>query len=504
MNAKKIGRPSKHKDKRKPTKPRSESIISGWHDNPFALVALCVIVVALVAVVRLQFFANERDADALAEKDAHAADSVASANPPAPRGSSNPFASYESTFAAAPDAGSLTQRKSSSADPDLAAVSRTPSLEDSATAQSDLEPPLDARLPISGRVLDQEGSAVPDMPLVATATQLYGVDAEQPIAESKRTHRTMTGVDGIYSFPSLADGEYTIRTVPVGGQYTRAQISVPAGAVADLVVKALFDVEVRGLITSTTGESLEGARVAATTSGLGSGAATGPDGRFTLHATLKQDPRGFSLRAQREGYRDRVVPVDGFDLGTDAPIELDIVMEPAELAPVAGTVTDADAVPVAGEAVQLHSQGLQRSYEATTDAGGGFVIEGVESGADYRLLVRAGAPYQDYVRRNIRVATDGLKLAVVLEAGGVGTLSGQMVDLNGDPVAGRGVTLRSRTAAQRPLRVTGDAWGYFVAHGVPAGELDLRSPGLQVSAIELASGAEQHVQLVFDVGAGTQ
>lgn len=316
-------------------------------------------------------------------------------------------ARFVNPFAAREVGGSVTRNK-----PPADAKGAT-----SRDAQDRAEPaPLPGvRLPISGRVLDQRGFGVAEMPVVATAERGSLRRPDQIQSRSQPAHRTITNDDGTYLFAALAGGEYTVRTVPVGGRYTRAKVAVAAGDVADLVVTSLRDIEVHGSVSDATGRPVPGAWVAGAASGLDEAAATDAYGRFSLRTTVQDDPDGFVLRARCEGYLDSVVEIDAISLADATPIQADIVMDPAELVRVSGMLTDVHGVPFAGRTVNLQSQRLRRSYRASTDAGGTFVFENAEASTDYQLLVRGVEHYQEYVQRNVAITGERLQLTIVLE-----------------------------------------------------------------------------------------
>jgi hypothetical protein len=362
---------------------------------------------------------------------------------------------------------------------------------------------LDGYLSISGRVLDEAGEPLAGIELIARATRLFQLDEGTAIPPSLREQRTRTGVDGTYHFGQLPDGEFTIRTTATD-EYSTAQITVRAGVdFADLVLPQLA-LRVHGVILDRGGEPLAGVRVLPAASGA-QARRSDAGGRYELVFVLKGTTRGFSIRFEQAGYHAQQVQLDETHWREVKSLALDVAMEPVEVrAEVAGSLVSTAGEPVAGETVRLYSPRRKRSFSAVSDHAGAFSIGGVETADDYHLTVHPKGPYRDYTERNLRVTADGLYLEIALEPLELGgRLSGQMVDLDGNPIPHFTLTLRNNDAVRRSMQVTGDAQGYFVVEGAPEGKLvfETRSmPHLSISGIQLNQGTESNILLVVDWG----
>ena len=102
------------------------------------------------------------------------------------------------------------------------------------------------------------------------------------------------------------------------------------------------------------------------------------------------------------------------------------------------------------------------------------------------------------------VTGEGLRLDVALDPLDLGSrLRGQMVDVDGKPIAHFTLLLRSQDAWHKTRQVTGDGQGAFFAEGVPEGEVvfETRSmPQFFVKGVHLDQSTEQYVQVVLDWG----
>ncbi|MDH3673516.1 MAG: carboxypeptidase-like regulatory domain-containing protein [Gammaproteobacteria bacterium] len=360
------------------------------------------------------------------------------------------------------------------------------------------------QLAISGRVLDDAGEPIPGIELRLTAVRLFDGDEGTAVSLGAHEQFTLTGFDGLYTFGQLADGDYRIRS-PATDYYAPAQIAARAGvSSADLVLAGQRALRVHGVVANTDGTPLAGVQVTPIVPRAGS-VTTGQEGQYQLQLTLATTRGNYLVRFQHAGYREQRVPVRQADWVGQDTIRVDASLAPVEtIAVVAGTVkSSTTGLPLAGEVVQLYSPRLKHRYRTATDQAGTFLMRDVETGQDYRLLIRPKGEYQDYDQRNLRVTAAGLRLDLVLEALSVGRLTGHMVDVDGNPIPRFSLLLRSGTATSQWLRVTGDSQGYFVVDDVPAGALILRTsstPLFTVSGIDLPGGDETQLALVLDWG----
>jgi hypothetical protein len=131
------------------------------------------------------------------------------------------------------------------------------------------------------------------------------------------------------------------------------------------------------------------------------------------------------------------------------------------------------------------------------------VISKVEPGDDYMLSINAAAGYKDHFQRNIKVSGQGATLDIKLEASDTGTLSGQMVNLFGNPVPDFSLVLQTKETSYYNQRVFGDGAGNFEVENAPAGELRLRTkstPYFTIEGIEMPPGGALNIPVVLDWG----
>jgi protocatechuate 3,4-dioxygenase beta subunit len=359
------------------------------------------------------------------------------------------------------------------------------------------------QLAISGRVLDDAGEPISGIELMLTPVRLFDEIEQAAFFPGSHQQITITDFHGHYTFGVVADGEYRIRSMTTG-YYAPAQTTVRAGMMsADLVLAAERALQVHGIVSNSDGAPLAGVQVTPILP-LARSVTTDETGRYQFHVTLAETRDSYSVRFQHTGYEEKFVRVGESDWKGEDTIWLDAFLEAIEIAPVVtGSISSSSGSPLVGEVVQLHSPSLGRRYHAATDQSGKFLIRDVETAQDYRLYIHPSVGYQDYEQKNVGITASGLHVDLVLEPVGVGRLAGNMVDVDGNSIPGFSLQLRSETASNQWLRVTGDDQGYFAVDNVPAGSLVLRtfsSPSLTVNGINLPAGKETQLPLVLDWG----
>ena len=383
---------------------------------------------------------------------------------------------------------------------------RNNDLQTAAPVTEDPAPEKDGSLSISGMVIDEAGTGVPGIEVLAYWNNLFPVDEahDSPKSKPEREQYTLTDTEGFYEIQGVHDGEYRIRTQP-SDFYEAAQTVVRAGVeTADLVLRERRPkVGVFGTVQSD-GEPVDNVQVLA----IGQSDAavyTDGEGFYELDLEVSGNKPAYTLRFVREGYREKRSVLETQNIVRSGQVRVDTELEPVrELVEVSGTVYNKKGLPVPGESVQLYSEDARQRYTAISDRKGEIWYAEVETSSDYSLSVHPTDSYQDFFARNVEIGLAGADLEVVLEPLDYGRLSGQMVDSNGQPVPGFSLWLRNPDAVNQPdLLVTGDQQGNFVVDQVKEGALIFEthsSPQHSISGIHLSAGEEKEVRLVLDWG----
>jgi len=415
---------------------------------------------------------------------------------------SNPFSSDTSQATVSDDEAQVFGEER----PIVQEIARTPERSDSskkADAPKKAAGPL-GDLGISGRVLTRAGTPVSGIVLTATVGHLFDREKGKFVLSAGYQRRTTSGYDGAYAFQQLADGEYHIRTTATG-QYAEARMSVRAGVdFADLVLTAHRDLRVHGVVSTAAGEPLQGTQVRPLVH-KGKAVTTNKGGEYAFAVKVMETVQNLVIRASKNGYIDNKISLEAAALDAGNDVALDIVMQPdpTALVAVSGTVRSAEGGPVADQRIRLSSGKARQSYRATSDEDGKFVITGVELSDDYMLSINAADAYEDYFQRNLKITEEGLTLSIELKVKDIGTLTGQMVDLYGNPISNFSLVLQTKKTSYYNARVVGDSVGVFMVENAPAGELRFRTksnPYHRIEGILLAAGDEHDVQIVLDAG----
>ncbi len=352
---------------------------------------------------------------------------------------------------------------------------------------------------ISGRVLTAEGVGLSGVTIVAAPERLTA--KPDPDAGTLRFW-TVTDSRGAYSLDGMPDGEYTIRS-QAHGPYPSARISARAGVdYADLVMSPNLAAVAEGRVVNAAGEPLEGVTVLPALPGQPS-VLSGDDGRFRLPVMLKPTINSFALRFQLAGYHEQTGTFEIAPDGASNGAAMQVVMHAVEAwTSVKGTVNSDSGEPLAGRPVELRPRSTQRSYTTTTDRRGQYAFPVVESPADYRLMVLGGAHHRDH-EQALHVTANMGELDVVAESYEFGEVTGQLVNLSGDPVPEFQLVLRNTGSRRLNALVSTDQHGNFAIPAAPAGELVVASqstPSILVEGLELKSGEKLNLPLVLDWG----
>jgi len=358
-------------------------------------------------------------------------------------------------------------------------------------------PEPDPARSISGKVLNEAGETVEGIELTARAIRLF--EEKEGVEETGQEPQAASDDDGSYRFERLPQGDYRIYSAATD-RYAAAQTVVRTGVdFANLVVVEARELWVYGVATSNPGEPLEGVKVIPRGQ-TDKAVLTDFDGSYALEMNAAGRGRDHEVRFVLAGYREQALSLPASRVA-GSEIRLDARLEPiTSLATVSGRVTTRDGVPVSGERVSLRGEG---SYHAVTNAAGEFSIPEVEAEANYRLSIRPRGPYRDHQER-VWVGANGLEAKVVLEPLDYGTLSGQMMDMLGNPVPHFSLWLETKDVSAKRLMVTGDAAGRYAVTDVPTGALSfstLANPRFTVSGPALSPRRpEERVDLILDWG----
>jgi hypothetical protein len=269
------------------------------------------------------------------------------------------------------------------------------------------------------------------------------------------------------------------------------------------VLVVLRDVRVYGTVNSTDGAPIKDVHIVSAPKPRST--STGSEGEYELDVNWQGNDVVYTILFQHKGFRQQRIRISPADLdGLTGDFQLDVSMEPLKrLTSVTGRLTDTKGNPVGGETLHLLTSQLRTWYRVQSDARGNFLFEEVEPGKDHRLQIRPGSRYKNKDINPLLVPDGGLKLDIVLELIDEGELSGWMIDLDGQPVPGFSLTLRSTMATAQSVSVVSDQQGFFSVEGFPVGGALFRTnsyPVLMVQGIRVSAEPEEPVTVILDTG----
>ncbi len=349
---------------------------------------------------------------------------------------------------------------------------------------------LTAGTALAGRVVDPEG-----LPVAGASIEASGRAAlpgrEDRLVGPAVLRRATAGQDGRFELPDLPEGRSTL-TVSAAGfvALDDLEVDLPQPPGEEVRVVLARGATLEGRVLTTAGEPVTGARIlagpaACLSDGDGvfrtDGVPTGPLAVLTTHPHYPT-------------FRRRMLIEEGVN-------SLEVVL-PAGTT-VRGRVLDTEGAPIAGATAALEAEprGGGRAYRARTDAEGAFTLEPVAAGG-YRLGASAegftgeeGEPVVIVGKEPI----DGLEVVL----GSAGTLSGQLLGLVADELAG--VTVRGEHESGESRYADVDATGGYLLRSLRAGAWRLEGSLLdgqrQARArVLLAAGAKETRDLRFGGG----
>lgn len=355
---------------------------------------------------------------------------------------------------------------------------------------------------IAGRVLTQDGAALANVRIFATASRLFPADGQSGPAPIPARYESVTDSTGNYVFRDLPDGEYTVRTGAYQN-YKSSWITVRAGVrYADLVLEEQRTVHVRGQVLSDEGYPLEGVAVLPVLLGQGS-VNTDGEGRYRLPVAISESTSSAMVRFQLPGFSEETVKVPIAQSQSGQEVSADVVMTAVrEWTAVTGTVASSEGSVLSDRQVRLWPIGHNQTYSAVTDGKGRFLFPAVEAGQNYRLQVTGAPDHQDHDAR-VRITVEDSNFPIIVDPYEFGKVSGQMVNRDGVPVPNFHLSLRHSGASSPAAIVSSDPSGNFLVDTAPAGELIFASestPSILVRGIRLRQGDALDVPLVLDWG----
>lgn len=278
---------------------------------------------------------------------------------------------------------------------------------------------------IAGTVQDETGKALPGARVRASPGNAAGAETI-PIASE-----TITNDTGAFAFDTLPPGMIDL-DVSLEIHQRSVVRNVAAPATQSVTVVLPRTAAIAGRTLDKAGAAIAGATVTLAGSGVWPNAKVQSDslGGFRFEPI----PEGvYELRAEHAGQVS--APVEGLAVDPGGLVQVDLQLAPGVL--LTGRVYDAQTGgAIAGASVQLQEEALSAPTRGTqTAADGGFSLGGLRA-----VTQRVAARAQGYVAFDGWVRPGGPALPLALLR--AGSISGQVLDDDGEPVPDANVVVR--------------------------------------------------------------
>lgn len=289
----------------------------------------------------------------------------------------------------------------------------------------------------AGRVVDEQGQPVEGAELILRLAE------EDPMPRPTLRFRAVSDAKGRFRLANVSAGRFDLRaTRPGFAEADVRGIVIPEGEPrADLgEVTLLPGAAIEGIVVDERDRPVQGAQVELTPFGPDFDArfffrepvATGPDGRFRI-ADL---PRGVKVGLKAQHRELAPAEMAGVEAPTAEPVRLRLI-RPRSLE---GRVRDRQGEPVAAARLYLSETAgtplgggwAQRPAQATSDAEGRFVLDGLKPGTAYVTAKASG--YRTRAAQPVEIPETGQArpVEIILEPGTF--LEGTVRDGRGNPV----------------------------------------------------------------------
>ena len=376
---------------------------------------------------------------------------------------------------------------------------------------------------LSGRVVDIEGFPLAGVVIELTA-RTHATDRRSRKIDEPRT---VTGVDGRFTFESLPAGRHWSLVASLEGLGSERLLIEPFHQTTeDLLLTLRPAIRAHGSVVSEAGEPVAGARIEIRVAGtprhldeLGRSTTTDAQGGFTFDGLsamaldFEISRRGFAPQVTR-GIRVEPGLADDagrVDLGT-------FILAPGVA--VEGRVVDTRGQPLPGVDVGLfETQDVSRSFSRTVHETPRFQATSGEDGRFRIVDLRAAEPfdlkarkegYQETQGGRVEPPVFGLELTLAQSA----RLVGWVRDPNGEPVPGAAVVAWNDSGGRfglggllgpRPRTLT-DVEGRFELDGVPVGSLGVsvvsaHHPSFELTGLEIFEGETVDLEVELEEAA---